>query len=166
MTRSRITILGAAAALAAVLWAWYAWWPGDERAIRRRLDALAAAVNQEAAEGLGAVGRAAEIGSFFTHDVVVSLGQGAPIHGREALIGMAARLPTGAAGYSLEFDDVSVAVTPGASEADVSAAAILTGAGSGGERSTEAREVTMGMAKQDGAWRIARVTVVDTLRRE
>lgn len=169
MTRTtRVRILAAVAVLAGAAWAWHTWWPDDERAIRRRLDALAGAVNQDAGDGLAAVGRAAEIGGFFTHDVVIDPGQGsAPVQGREAVIGLAARLPAGPAGYTLEFDDVNVTVGPDAAAADVRVLALLTRrSGPARERSTEARELQLVVTKQDGEWRIARATAVDTLRRE
>ena len=169
MTRtSQLRALGAVAIIAGGIWAWQTWWPGDERAIRGRLDALAAVVNEPAAEGLGTVARAAEIGSYFTQDVVVDLGRGsAPIQGRETLIGLAARLPPGTAAYTLEFDDVSVDVAPEGGVADVRCAATFTRRNeSTGERSIDARELQLGMTKSDGHWRIARVTAVDTLRRE
>ena len=97
MTRAALVrAVAAAVAVAAGVWATYTYWPSDERAIRRQLDALAAAVNEDAAEGLGSVARAAQIGAYFTDDVVVELGQGmGPIQGRESVTGMAARLPPG-----------------------------------------------------------------------
>ena len=129
---------------------------------------LKQAVNEDAAEGLGSVARAAQIGAYFTDDVVVELGQGmGPIQGRESVTGMAARLPPGPGGYDLQFDDVSVNVAPHGDAADVDAAAMLTRRNDAtGERSVDAREVSLGMRKVDGVWRIARVTAVDTLRRD
>jgi ketosteroid isomerase-like protein len=168
MTRAALVRgLVAAAAVAAAVWVVYTFWPSHERAIRRQLDALAQTVNEDAADGLGTVARAAQIGGYFTDDVVIELGQGvAPIHGRESVIGMAARLPPGKGGYDLRFEDVTVTVGPAGDAADVNAAAMMTRNDATGERSTDAREVSLGMKKVDGIWRIARVTAIDTLRRE
>jgi ketosteroid isomerase-like protein len=169
MTRAALVrAIVAVAALAAGVWAFYTFWPSDESAIRRQLDALAATVNEDAAEGLGSVARAAQIGAYFTEDVVVELGQGmSPIQGRESVIGMAARLPAGPGGYDLQFDDVSVTVAPEGNAADVNAAAMLTRRQDPtAERSVDPREVSLGMKKVDGVWRIARATAVDTLRRD
>ena len=159
--------LVAIAAVALAVWAWYTWWPSDERAIRRRLDALAATVNEDVPEGLGTVTRAAAIGSYFTDTVVVDFGSGAPpIHGREALIGIAARATPRAAGYTLAIDDVAVALNA-EGNADVTCVATLTRRdAASGERSIDARELQLAMTKTDGDWRIARVTALDTLRRE
>jgi hypothetical protein len=167
----RTSLLGLVAAIAVVaggIWAWHTWWPGDGPAIRRQLDALASTVNEEVTEGLGTVARAAEIGSYFSQDVMIDLGQGAPpIQGRETLIGLAARLQTPTAAHTLAFEDVTVDVRPGADAADVTCAATLTRRNpSTGERAVDARELQLGMTKSDGVWRIARVTAVDTLRRQ
>lgn len=169
MTRAALArVVVVAAALAVAIWAFYTFWPSDERAIRRQLDALAATVSEDAVEGLGSVARAAQVGAYFTDDVVVELGQGmAPLHGRESVIGMAARLPPGPGGYDLRFEDVTVNIGPQPEAADVNAAAMLTRRNDAtGERSVDAREVSLGMRKVDGVWRIARVTAVDTLRRD
>ena len=168
MTPSHFKVIGAAAAVAGALFVWYSWRPTDERAIKRQLEALTGTVNEEAPEGLGAVARAAQIGSYFTSDVVIDLGQGStPIQGRETLIGMAARLQPRLAGYTLEFDDVNVAVQGEAGTADVTLAAIFRSrSGTGADRAIDARELLLGMTKIDGVWRIARVNAVDILRRE
>ena len=73
--------------------AWFLLGPGEDAAIRRRLDAFCAEANTSTSDGLGTVARAASLGSYFTDDIVVDLGKGsAPISGRETIIGMAARL--------------------------------------------------------------------------
>ena len=168
MTRAiQVRAVGLVAAIAFALWAWTTWWPSDERAIRRRLDALASAVNEAAPEGLGTITRAAGIGSYFTEDVVVDLAAGnTPIQGREALVGVAARLDPSSAGYTLEFDDVAVDVGESGSASVRCAAMVTRTSRATGERTTDARELQLAMTKADGTWRIARVTAPDTLRRE
>ena len=50
-------------------------------------------MNASTKDGLGTALRAAQIGSYFTEDAVVELGEGAaPIKGRDTLMGMVARL--------------------------------------------------------------------------
>jgi hypothetical protein len=163
----QVRAMAAVAATALALWAWHMWWPSDERAIRRRLDTLAATVNEPVPDGLGTVTRAAEIGSYFTDSVTIDLGPGStPIQGREPLIALATRMPSGAGGYTLQFDEVAVAVS-GGSSADVTCAATLRRRNATtGEQSIDARELQLGLVKADGVWRIARVTALDTLRRE
>lgn len=163
-----ITVAGVLAAIALGVWLWSTWWPSDERAIRRRLDRLAAAFNEPAPEGLGTVTRATEIGSYFTDDVTIDLGAGStPIQGRETVIGIAARLQPRAGGYTLDLDGVTVDVIEEDGLASVNLVAILSGRHEAtGDRTTDARELRLGMTKADGEWRIARVTALDTLRRE
>lgn len=163
---------GAAATLALGLvvvlgwvFGWRALHPNDERLIHQRLSALRDDVNTGGTEGLGSVARAAQIGSYFTQDVVVDQGQGtAPIVGRETLIGMAARLEPRTTAFRLKFDDVGVQLAPDGSTAEVAlTVSFIRRTVATGEESIDAREFAFGMTK-DGLWRIARVTAVDTLR--
>jgi hypothetical protein len=138
---------------------------GEERAIRSRLAALAAEANQPAAEGLALVAHAASIGDYFTTDVVVDLGEGStPIQGREMLIGMVARLQPRTAAYRVELDDVEVRVAEDRESAGVAATVIVIPRRPGDDGGTDAREFALTMTKADGAWRIARMTAVQTLR--
>ena len=146
--------------------AWLFWPEGDDRAIKRRLDALVEHVNAGGAEGVGAVTRAAEIGAYFTDDVVVDLGQGtAPIAGRETLIGMAARFQPATASRVVSLEDVTVATRPGTAIADVALTVTLTGRDARtGAQTMDARELALEMRKDSGEWLIARATAVDTLK--
>jgi SnoaL-like protein len=145
--------------------AWRLWRSDDEHAIRQRLEALTAEINSTVNDGLGTVARAADIGSYFTSNVVVDLGEGAaPIVGRTTLVGMASRLERRTAAFRLRFDDIGVRVGPGATAAAVTlTASFVQRAGDDGE-AMDAREFQLGMEKVSGAWCIARVTAVDTLK--
>jgi hypothetical protein len=156
---------GAAVALAAVAYfAWSRWGSDDERAIRERIEALRSEVNRSA-NGLAAISRATNIGSYFTEDVVVDLGQGAaPIRGRMTIMGMAERLQPRTAAFRLEFDDVSVEMTRGGTNADVTLTASFIRGSQTGEESRDAREFALGLTKAGGTWRIANVTAIDVLR--
>jgi hypothetical protein len=163
--RTRIAV--AAIAAACVFLAWRTWVPNEERAVRQRLDALAADVNAAATGGAAAAVRTAEIGSYFTEDVVLELGEGAaPIVGRGTLVGMAARLARRTASFRMRFDDVGVRIGPGATSADVTLTASFSGHDEGAPAgdAMDAREFTLQMAKTGGVWRIAHVGAVDTLR--
>ena len=144
---------------------WRAYFRGEDSVIRDRLDALVAEVNEGASDGLGLVARAARIGSFFTEDVALDLGEGAPIRGRETVIGMAARLQPRTAALTAAIDDVTVNVGESGS-ADVDLTATFARHGdSADEGSIDARELALGMRKVDGEWLIARVTAVEPLKR-
>jgi hypothetical protein len=166
MPARTVRIFAIAVAVLTASVAVWRWFGGEERAIRTRLEGLRDEVNAGAKEGLESVARAAAIGSYFTPDVVVDLGQGtAPIAGRETLMGMAARLQPRTAAFRLEVQDVGVALRPDGEAADVNLTATFARRSvSTGEESLDAREFSAVMAKDGGTWRIARLTAVDTLR--
>ncbi len=169
MTRTGAAGAAGAVALAAVaLLVWSRWSSDDERAIRERLEALRTEVNSATGDGLARVAHAASVGSYFTEDVVVDLGEGtAPIRGRLVLMGMVERLQPRAAAFRMELDDVGVEVIPGAAAAAADATLTISfvrRSASTGEESRDAREFTLGLVKTSGTWHIARVTAIDVLR--
>ena len=144
---------------------WSRWGSDDERVIRERLEALQTEVNRST-DGPANLARAASIGSYFTDDVVVDLGEGSgPIRGRMTIVGMAERLQPRTAAFRMELDDVTIEMTPGATTADATlTASFIRGGNSTGEESRDAREFGVGLVKAGGTWRIARVTAIDVLR--
>jgi hypothetical protein len=152
--------------IAAGLYAWRTRETPDERAIRGRLDALRDLVNTSTKDGVGSTLHAAEIGGYFTTDAVVELGEGAPpIKGRETLMGMVARLQPRTAAFRMDLADITIEMIPADNSADVLLTASFTRRNvSTGEESLDAREYALVMTKEDGAWRIARITAIDTLR--
>ena len=153
--------------IAAAVGVWYFMRSGDETAdVRRRLDALCAAVNASTTDGRGPAARANEFGGFFSDDVEINLGAGtAPIQGKATLISMAERLQPRTAAFRLEFEDVTVVTDPAGTSADVHLTAefIRRDLVSGGE-SLDAREFTLVMLRGPDGWQIRRVTAVDTLK--
>ena len=164
MVRGRLGAIALVVVLAiAAVFAWRAW-GGEEAAIRRRLASLTTEVNSPAREGLGAVAHAADVGSYFTDDVRIELGPGTtPIEGRTMLIGMATRLQPRLAAYELVLDDVGVELTSDTT-ADVQLTASFIKRSAPTEDSSDAREFALKMSRADGTWRIARLSVVQTLR--
>jgi len=155
----------------ALVAAGYAVWRGregdDERAIGARIEALRTEINTSSTtDGLGAIAHATQIGSYFTENMIIELGEGtSPIKGRDTLIGIAARLQARTAAFRLDLDDVSVEMVPGARAADVLlTASFVRRNPSTGEESRDAREFSVVCEKDAGTWRIARVTAIDTLR--
>jgi hypothetical protein len=153
-------------ALGAAYGVWRAYFRAEETIVRDRLEALVAELNEGTADGLGLVARAAKIGSFFTEDVVVDLGEGSePIRGRETVIGMAARLEPRTAALTVAIHDVNVTIAEGGT-ADVDLTATFTRREeSAREPSIDAREFELGMRKVNGEWLIARVTAVEPLNK-
>lgn len=152
--------------LAAGIFAWRSRVTPDERDIQARLDALRNEVNASTKDGLGTALRAAQIGSYFTEDAVVELGEGAaPIKGRDTLMGMVARLQPRTAAFRMDLDDITIDMVPGSTAADVLLTASFVRRNiSTGEESLDAREYALVMTKSDGTWRISRITAIDTLR--
>jgi len=138
----------------------------DEREIRSRLDSLRTEVNTSTRDGVGVALHAAQIGAYFTDDAVVELGEGAaPIKGRETLTGMVTRLQPRTAAFRMDLDDITIEMVPGSQTADVLLTASFARRNiSTGEESLDAREYALVMTKADTAWRIARITAIDTLR--
>jgi hypothetical protein len=130
------------------------------------LQAFSAEVNKSTVDGSGTVARAVQLASFFTDDIEVELGKGAPpIRGRETVIGMAERLQPRTAAFELKFEDVTVAMAAGGAAANVHLTAeFIRRSITTGEHSLDAREFTIGMRQVAGEWRISRVTAVDTLK--
>jgi hypothetical protein len=144
---------------------WRVGMPPEEREVRRRLAAFVSEFNTSTTDGLGTLARAVRLGEYFSTDVVVELGQGSPpIHGRETLTGMAARLQPRTAAFVLELDDVTVEILDG-TRADVTMTALIRRRSLGsGEESLDAREFSAEVRKTDGQWVVTRVVAVDTLR--
>jgi ketosteroid isomerase-like protein len=151
--------------LTAGVLAWRSRASPDERAIRDRLDALRAEVNSSTKDGLGTAVRAAQIGSYFTEDAVVELGEGSvPIKGRETLMGMVARLQPRTAAFRMDLDDVTIEIVPGDTADVLLTASFVRRSISTGEESLDAREYALVMTKAAGTWQIARITAIDTFR--
>jgi hypothetical protein len=166
MLLSRGMLAGAAVLVAAVA-AWYLTRADVEGAdVQRRLHAFAADVNQSTTDGRTPEARGLHLASYFTDDVEVDLGRGsAPIRGRETVVGIAERLQPRTAAFSLKFEDMTVALSPGGDLADVHLTAeFIRRSITTGEKWMDAREFTIALRRESGDWKIGRVTAVDTLK--
>ena len=165
MSRRPALWMAVAVVVALAFAAWHYWLPNDERDVRRRLNAFAAEFNQSTSQGLATVAHAARIGNYFTDDVVVELGDGAPpIHGRETLIAMATRLQPRTAAFELQLVDQNITISS-SSTAEVNLTAAFRRRGPApGEDAVEARELLLRMVKAGGDWRVQEVKSVDAFR--
>jgi SnoaL-like domain len=140
------------------VFAWRALFPSDEHQIRRQLTHVAAEINAQP-QGLSAIARAADVASAFADDVVIDLGEGAPIRGRDTVMGIVARLQPRTSRYEVRIRDMNVRVDdPGSASVDLSAT-------TSGENGMDAREFQLQMVKQNGKWMIARVRPVRVLEK-
>jgi hypothetical protein len=149
------------------LFAWRGWYSADERAIREALASLTEEFNASTSDGLGTAARAARLGTYFSDDVVVDLGPSTrPIEGRQAIVGMAARLQPRTAAMYVELADIGVtksAEDPDAMDVTLTVSFIRQNGGREEER-VDAREFALLMRKDGGRWQIARALAIDTLR--
>ena len=168
MARRAVIVLVACLLVAAGYVLLTGWYSGDEREIRSSLDSLAAEFNASTTDGLGTVVRAAQLGSYFSDDVVVDLGPGsATIEGRQTLVGMAERLQPRTAAFRVALDNLGVDLRDGNSLADVTlTVSFIRRSISTGEESIDAREFALEMRKSGGRWRISRATAIDAFRQD
>jgi hypothetical protein len=160
--RTQLTVVAVVAA-AGVIWLWQGRASPQEKQIRRRVADFTAEFNAAAPDGVRAAARAARLGQFFTSDAVVELGRGATaIHGRDTLMGMAARLQPRTADVSIELTDVNVEIVDEA-RAEITLTAVMRRRRAGDE-SLDAREFVAEVQYIDGDWRASRVAAVDTFR--
>jgi SnoaL-like domain len=162
LSRSRaLILLLVACAAAAFVWVRSI---SEEAAIERRLDALAAEINLSTTDGIGLLARSAQLGTFFTDDVVIELGRGsAAIRSRATVMDMASRLQPRTSAFTLRLTDVGVALAPDRISASVVLTAEFIRRG-GGEDAIDARELSIEMTKADGSWRIAHLAVVEAFK--
>jgi hypothetical protein len=159
LRRAELRIVAIAVVVAAaVMFAWRSVFPSDERQIRRQLAHVAEEVNEQR-QGLSAIAQAADVASAFADDVVIDLGPGTPIRGRETLMGIVARLQPRTSRYEVRIRDMDVRVN------DHTSAAVDLSATTSGENGLDAREFKLQMVKRDGKWLIARVTPVQVLEK-
>jgi hypothetical protein len=157
--RAELRTIGVGAVvLAAAIVAWRTLFPSNDRQIRRQLTHVADEVNEQP-QGLGAIAQAAGMASAFTDDVVIDLGQGTPIRGRDTLMAIVARLQPRTSRYEVRIRDMVVHVNaPDSASVDLSAT-------TSGENGMDAREFELQMVKRNGTWLIARVKPVQVLER-
>lgn len=157
--RSRVALLALLAlGLSFVGWALFAR-ETDEEAIRRRLDALAAAVAIEPEEGV--VARALRVKEGVEESVAPEARVSIPEIGerldREQLVGAAVQAGQRWRAGHVVLDGVQIAMR-GDGAARVEATARLEGT-SGGEPRSDAREVAIELARRDGAWIVTAIDV-------
>lgn len=151
------------AVAAAIAWGAYAWWPSEEGRIRKRLAALADAVNDSPADGLERLGHAARLTMFFDPDVVLDPGGGAaPINGREQLVALASRAQGQRGTFRLSFVDVSITVNGPSASSHLTAT--MEWHDTNEQPTVDALEATLDWRKSD-LWRIARITAVEPLEK-
>jgi uncharacterized protein (TIGR02246 family) len=149
---------------------WLAWktlFPSEEQRIHARLGEIVDTVNAPSADGLGKLADAARLASFFTEDVTIEPGAPYPtLRGRDAIVAAAAAAGRAASGFELSFVDVQVGVGDGSDTATAHLTLTLTWTNvQTGAPTMDAREIELALRKEEGDWRVAGATPVETLQR-
>ena len=146
----------------------YQWWYNPRRAIKRQLGELAAtlSVPADSRGDLDRLARLARLRHYFAPDVHISLGPSRPeLTSRDVLVGAVAAWKPPAGGWNVSFVDVQISL-----DSDATARAYMTVEINSfdprtGQPAYDAREVTVGMAEQEGEWVITTAEPVETLQR-
>lgn len=153
----------------------YRWWSSDERAIRGQLSTVAAALSGTSGNDTFAeIGRLATLRRALAPDLHVSagsapaeagLGVGRPreIEGRDQALALISRWTSPPGGISVAFVDEQVTIGSDRTRAQVYCTATVTSRGVSGERTIDARELTIGFTKVAGDWLVASVRSEETL---
>jgi len=153
-----------AALVAAGIWSWGLLFPGPEKIIRKRLNAMAKAASFSSKEGLIAKAwNASMVADYFTENAQFTLeapGIQQMISGRAELLQAVARARSQVSSLSVEFPDIKVTVAPDGASAVVN----VTARGKvSGERDSYLLELKMQMIKVKRDWLINQVETVKTL---
>ena len=146
----------------------YQWWFNPRRAIQRRLGELAATLSVPADRRTEAdrLVRIARLPKYFAPDVDVTLGGSAPsLRSRDAVVGAASAWNPPPGDWIVSFVDVQVAL-----DSDTRARADITVEIESpdpvtGQPTVDLRDMTVGMAEQDGAWVIKTAEPIPTPQR-
>jgi hypothetical protein len=129
----------------------FKWWPSDERAIMRQLDALADTLTVPSTDtDLSRITRLAELRNYLAPDVRVRIG-GLYLISREAVMSAAERWTPPPGGVFVSFTDV--AIERAGESARISLTMKVTSRDRAtGEETVDGRDVHVGMAKQNDDW--------------
>ena len=168
MSRWLVRVLLVVLLIAAGWLCWRVFFPSPERVIRKRLLELAKAASFGPNESpLAQVANAANLTSFFTEDVEITIDlrgySRQTFSGRATLLEAARGARFGLGSLQVEFVDIQVAVDPGKTSANVT----LTAKGKV-RGDLQVQELKLVLKKVDGDWLISNVETVKTLslRRE
>jgi len=150
--------------IALAVWLWVTFFPGPERAIRKRLAELAQ-LSTFGKEGDLAKGlNAAKVPGFFTQDVEISVDvpglQRVKLSGRDQLLTAAMQVRQGLSGLKVDLLDINIAFTPDKSSAIVNLTLKIQ---ANGDRDFTPQEMKFTMKKVKGEWLIRQAETVKTL---
>jgi ketosteroid isomerase-like protein len=162
-TRNRWLLLGGL--VAAVALVVYLLMPGEERRVRGRLDALAETLGTPPKEpDLARLARVARLRGYFADDAVIYfLGERhEPIRGRDEIVGLAHGALTQLGPFSVELQNVRIAIGEAGSVADVHLEGRLVSRDPEADPATlDARSASLTLTKIDGTWLVSSARIGD-----
>ena len=145
----------------------YQRWFNPQRAIKRQLSNLAAALSAPP-EGRGDMDRLARVASlrnYLAPDVHVKTGpSGLELTSRDALLDAVAAWTASASGWNVDFVDVQITLDSDATARAYMTVEITTRDPRTGKPGVEAREAIFGMAEREGSWVITNAEPAETLQ--
>jgi hypothetical protein len=146
----------------------YQWWFNPQRAIKRQLSNLAAALSAPPAGrgDMDRIARVAGLRNYVAPDVHVKMGAGVPeLTSRDALVGAVAAWNPSAGGWNVDFVDVQIALDSGSTARAYMTVEVTTPDPRTGQPVVDAREAIVGMAEREGIWVITTAEPAETLQR-
>jgi hypothetical protein len=131
----------------------YKWWPSDERAIKRQLDAVADVLTVPSTDtDASRAARLAELPTYFAPDVRVQIGD-LRVASREDLMAQANTWQTPPGGVFVEFANVKIQnVTADSAQVSLLLKTTRPGPDASLPPETASYDVTVLMSKRDGDW--------------
>ena len=148
----------------------YQWWFNPQRAIKRQLSNLAAALSAPPA-GRGDIDRIARVAGlrhYFAPDVHVKMGPGSTgpeLTSRDALVGAVAAWNPSASGWNVDFIDVQITLDSSSTARAYLTVEVTTSDPRTGQPVVDAREAMVGLAEREGIWGITTAEPAETLQR-
>ena len=135
-----------------------------EREIRKRLDALAEETSKPPPEGVVGIARSAQaLLDFFTPEARIDAGSPFEVlENRREFVNTYVALRHHIKNMNIDLQNPVIVLGPDRRTASASLTAIATGRYHG-ERLKEVREFELALVKDDGRWRLHRVTLIDAI---
>lgn len=151
-----------------VVWIWVTFFPGPERAIRKRLAELAQLGSFAGNEGqIAKVANAQKLSTFFTPDIEISVdvpgGPRQKLSGQDDLLKAAMAVRTYFSSLKVELLDINITFAPGKESAVVN---LTLKVQLNGEREFTPQEMKFMLKKVKGEWLIREAETVKTLSQE
>ena len=149
----------------------YQWWFNPQRATKRQLGNLAAALSapQDGRGDIDRLARVARLRHYFAPDVHVTAGPtgstGPELTSRDALVAAVAAWNPSSSGWNVDFVDVQITLDSRSTARAYLTVEVTTPDPRTGQPAVDAREAKVGMAEREGVWVITSAAPVETLQR-